>query len=85
MGGWTQEDGVVSRRGGVDGRETWHGRCNSTTLKMNSWQVAAAASYPAGVLVEECAGLVGAPYQAGVLVGTSGLTCLGLAVMSVCY
>ena len=24
------------------------------------WQVAAAASYPAGVLVEECAGLVGA-------------------------
>ena len=49
---------------------TWHGRCNSTTLKMDWWQVAAAAPYPAGVLVEECAGLVGAPYLAGVLVGT---------------
>ena len=34
---------------------------------------ATAASYPAGVLVEECVGLVGAPYPAGVLVGTSGL------------
>ena len=45
--------------------------------------MAAAASYPAGVLVEECAGLVGAPYQAGVLVGTSGLRCLGLVAMSV--
>ena len=45
--------------------------------------MAAAASYPAGVLVEECAGLVGASYQAGVLVGTSGLRCLGLAAMSV--
>ena len=40
---------------------------------------------PAGVLVEECAGLVGAPYQAGILVGTSGLRCLGLAAMSVWY
>ena len=47
--------------------------------------MAAAASYPAGVLVEECVGLVGAPYQAGVLVGTSGLRCLGLAAMSVWY
>ena len=35
--------------------------------------MAAAASYPAGVLVEECAGLVGALYSAGVLVGTSVL------------
>ena len=52
---------------------------------MDSWQVAAAASYPAGVLVEECAGLVGAPYPAGVLVGTSGLICLGLAARSVWY
>ena len=42
-------------------------------------------SYPAGVLVEECVGLVGAPYPAGVLVGTSGLRCLGLAAMSVWY
>ena len=55
--------------------ETWHGRCNSTALKMDSWQVAAAASYSAGVLVEECAGLVGAPYPASILVGTSGLRC----------
>ena len=38
---------------------------------MDWWQVAVAASYPAGVLVEECVGLVGAPYPAGVLVGTS--------------
>ena len=52
---------------------------------MDLWQVAAAASYPAGVLVEECAGLVGIPYPAGVLVGTSGLRCLGLAAMSVWY
>ena len=73
--GLAQEDDAVCRRGGVDGRETWHDRCNSTTLKMDLWQVAAAASYPAGVLVEECAGLVGAPYPAGVLVGTSGLRC----------
>ena len=58
--GLAQEDDAVGRRGGVDGRETWHGRCNNTALKMDSWQVAAAASYPAGVLVEECAGLVGA-------------------------
>ena len=36
---------------------------------MDWWQVAAAASYQAGVLVEECAGLVGAPYPTGVLVG----------------
>ena len=71
--GLVQEDGAVWRRGGVDGRETWHGTCNSTTLKMDWWQVAAAASYPAGVLVEECAGLVGAPYPAGVLVRTSSL------------
>ena len=35
---------------------------------MDSWQVAAAASYPADVLVEECARLVGAPYPTGVLV-----------------
>ena len=55
------------------------------TLKMDWWQVAAAASYPAGVLVEECAGLIGAPYPAGVLVGTSGLRCLGLAAMSISY
>ena len=47
--------------------------------------MAATAPYPAGVLVEECAELVGAPYQAGVLVGTSGLKCLGLAAMSVWY
>ena len=32
---------------------------------MDWWQVAAAASYPAGVLVEECARLVGGPYPAG--------------------
>ena len=83
--GLAQEDGAVWRRGGVDGRETWHGRCNSTARKMDSWQVAAAASYSAGGLVEEGARLVGAPYQAGVLVGTSGLRCLGLAVMSVWY
>ena len=70
--GLGQEDDVVWHHGGVDGRETWHGRCNSTALKMDSWQVAAAALYPAGVLVEECAGLVGDPYPAGVLVGTSG-------------
>ena len=55
-----QEDDAVWRRGGVDGRETRHGRCNSTTLKMDWWQVVAAASYPVGVLVEEHAGLVGA-------------------------
>ena len=83
--GLAQEDDAVGRRGGVDGRETWHGACNSTALKMDLWQVAAAASYPAGVLVEECAGLVGAPYPAGVLVGTSGLRYLGLAAMSVWY
>ena len=73
--GLAQEDDAVWRRGGVDGRETWHGRCNSTSLKMDWWQVAAAGSYPAGVLVEECAGLVGAPYPAGVLVKTSGVRC----------
>ena len=83
--GLAQEDGAVGHRGGVDGRETWHGTYNSTALKMNLWQVAAAASYPVGVLVEECAGLVGAPYPAGVLVGTSGLRCLGLPAMSVWY
>ena len=83
--GLTQEDDAVWRRGGDDDRETWHGRCNSTALKMDSWQVAAAAPYPAGVLVEECAGPVGAPYQAGVMVGTSGLRYLGLAAMSVWY
>ena len=59
--GLAQKDDAVWHRGGVDGRETWHGRCNSTTLKMDSWQVAAAAPHPAGVLVEECAGLVGDP------------------------
>ena len=58
--GLTQEDDAVERRGGVDGRETWHGTCNSTALKMDWWQVAAAASYPAGVLVGEHTGLVGA-------------------------
>ena len=58
--GLAQEDGAVGHRGGVDGRETWHGTYNSTALKMNLWQVAAAASHPAGVLVEEHAGLVGA-------------------------
>ena len=73
--GLAQEDDVVWRHGGADSREIWHGRCNSTALKMDSWQVAAAASYPAGVLVEKCAGLVGAPYPAGVLVRTSGLRC----------
>ena len=83
--GLAQEDDVVGRRGGVDGRETWHGTCNSTALKMDWWQVATAASYPAGVLVEECVGLVGTPYPAGVLVGTSGLRCLCLAAMSVWY
>ena len=80
-----QEDDVVWRCGGVDGRETWHGRCNSTTLKMVWWQVAAATSYPAGVLVEECAGLVCTPYPTGILVGTSGLRCLDLAARSVWY
>ena len=49
--GLAQEDDAVWRRGGVDGSKTWHGRCNSTALKMDSWQVAAAASYPTGVLV----------------------------------
>ena len=83
--GLAQEDDVVCRRGGIDGRETWHGRCNSTTLKMDWWEVATTASYPASVLVEECVGLVGAPYPARVLVGTSGLRCLGLAAMSVWY
>ena len=34
--GLTREDDTVRCRGGVDGRETWHGRCNSTTLKMDS-------------------------------------------------
>ena len=58
--GLAQEDGAVGRRGGVDGRESWHGTCNSTALKMDLWQVAAAASYPARVLVEKHAGLVGA-------------------------
>ncbi|EMS57379.1 Dihydroflavonol-4-reductase [Triticum urartu] len=48
--GLAQEDGAIWRRGGVDGRETCHDRCNNTTLKMDSWQVAATASYPAGVL-----------------------------------
>ena len=83
--GLAQEDDVVGRRGGVDGRKTWHSTCNSTALKMDLWQVVAAASYPAGVLIEECAGLVGAPYPAGVLVGTLGLTCLGLTARSVWY
>ena len=69
--GRAQDGGVVWRRGGVDGRETWHGRCNNTSLKMDWWQVATAASYPAGVLVEECAGLVvvGAPYPAASWLG----------------
>ena len=40
---------------------------------MDWWQVVAAASYQAGVLVEECARLVGATYLVGVLIGTSGL------------
>ena len=52
--GLAQEDDVVWRRGGVDGRETWYCRCNSTALKMVWWQVTVAASYLAGVLVEEC-------------------------------
>ena len=38
--GLVQEDDVVWRPGGVDGRETWHGRCNSIALKMDWWQVA---------------------------------------------
>ena len=83
--GLAQEGDAVWHHGGVDDSLTEQGRCSSTALKMDWWQVAAAASYPAGVLVEECAGLVGAPYQAGVLVGTSGLRCLGLAAMSVWY
>ena len=58
--GLAQEDDVVGRRGGVGGSETGQGQCNSTALKMDVWQVAVAASYPAGVLVEEHAGLVGA-------------------------
>ena len=58
--GHTQEIDAVWRRGGVGGSETGQGRCNSTTLKMDMWQVAVAASYPACVLVEEHAGLVGA-------------------------
>ena len=66
---------MVWPHGGVDGSYTGQGRCNSTVLKMDWWQMVAAASYPAGVLVEECAGLVGAPYPAGVLVGISGLRC----------
>lgn len=75
LDGRAQGGGAVWRHGGVDGSETGQGRCSSITLKMDWWQVAAAASYPAGVLVEECAGLVGTPYPAGVLVWTSGLRC----------
>uniref|UniRef100_A0A453C248 Uncharacterized protein n=1 Tax=Aegilops tauschii subsp. strangulata TaxID=200361 RepID=A0A453C248_AEGTS len=33
--GRAQDGGAVWRRGGVDGRETWHGSCNSTALKMD--------------------------------------------------
>ncbi|VAH04041.1 unnamed protein product [Triticum turgidum subsp. durum] len=58
--GYAQEVDAVWRRGGVGGSETEQGRCNSTSLKMDMWQVVVAASYPAGVLVEEHAGLVGA-------------------------
>uniref|UniRef100_A0A453MTV0 Cytochrome oxidase subunit I profile domain-containing protein n=1 Tax=Aegilops tauschii subsp. strangulata TaxID=200361 RepID=A0A453MTV0_AEGTS len=58
--GLAQEGDAVWRRGGVDGSETGQGRCSSTALKMDWWQVTAAASYPAGVLVEEHAGLAGA-------------------------
>ena len=58
--GHAQEVDAVWRRGGVGGSETGQGRCNSTALKMDMWQVAVAASYPAVVLVEEHAGLVGA-------------------------
>ena len=56
--GHAQEVDAVWRRGGVGGSETGQGRCSSTALKMDMWQVAVAASYPAGVLVEEHAGLV---------------------------
>ena len=58
--GLAQEVDAVWRRGGVGGSETGQGRCNNTALKMDMWQVAVAASYPACVLVEEHAGLVGA-------------------------
>ena len=56
--GLAQEDDAVWRRGGVDSSYIGQGRCSSTTLKMDWWQVAAAASNPAGVLAEECSGLV---------------------------
>uniref|UniRef100_R7WDU9 Photosystem II 22 kDa protein, chloroplastic n=1 Tax=Aegilops tauschii TaxID=37682 RepID=R7WDU9_AEGTA len=57
--GWKglQEVDAVWRRGGVGGNETGQGRCNGTALKIDMWRVAVAASYPAGVLVEEHAGL----------------------------
>ncbi|XP_037461479.1 uncharacterized protein LOC119332401 [Triticum dicoccoides] len=71
--------GALRKRGpGIglleEGRRRWQSAAG-TPLKMDWCQVAAVASYPAGILVEECAGLVGAPYPADVLVGTSGLRC----------
>ena len=39
--GLAQEDDAVGRRGGVDGRETWHSTCNRTALKMDWWKTAA--------------------------------------------
>ena len=57
--GHAQEVDAVWRRDGVGGSETGQGRCSSTSLKMDMWQVVVVASYPAGVLVEEHAGLVG--------------------------
>ena len=62
VGGWTRAGGRRCRASWWRRwqRELAHGTCNNTALKMVWWQVAAASSYPAGVLVEEYAGLVGA-------------------------
>ena len=58
--GHAQEDDAVWRGGGIGGSETGQDRCSNTALKIDRGQVVVAVSYPAGVLVEEHAGLVGA-------------------------
>ena len=83
--GLAQEGDAAWRHGGVGGSWTGQGWCNSTALKMGSWQVAAAASYPAGVLVEKHAGLVGAHTRQASWVGPQVFRCLGLAAWSVWY
>ena len=40
--GHAQEVDAVWRRGGVGGSETGQGRCSSTALKMDMWQVVVA-------------------------------------------